>query len=340
MISKIKDEYLEGLKQILKLPDGKEKQESFIALYTRYAKFCYEKNLSTYDRELFMQSDTLFIIESTPFDYEINEEKKNGALAHLEATLERNEVELVEGLSKEEAEILLQCVVQNTRLALAKQEGNVENFMKASLDGACGYAQGLTALSLEELHVPITINNTRFFPDCQIRHAFITCTFPIQEASKTTLKHFLIDTTYRQFFRTIYCNEGRLYNGDSSVKNKTGIDPGYYLMQSQEGQDFSKELLTKGYIELTDENMRLYGFGFSCTSLSLTRTLEEEKRIQSHTAREYQEVIFTRQEALDYEKDDFILEQTNIDLKNPIPSLSQVEFDSKNKQNETHLKEK
>ena len=320
-MNEIREEYLENLKQILLEKDEQKKNEDYQKLYTAYAKFCYSNNLDTYDYDLSEKSASLFVIESTPIDYEMDEKKKKEALEHLKVVLENRKKGLSDRLNEEEVEIILESVIQNARVALANQEDTIEEFFKASLDGCCGFSQALTALPLLDLGVKVTVNNTSTFPDCTQKHAFITAFFPVMEQEKIVEKQYLLDATYRQFFTTQQCNEGALYDGSERFKNNTCIDAGYYVVQSEEGKQFSKELLQKGYVELTDINARIYGYGFSCTSILLSTSKEEEKRIKGHKASEYKEAILTQQEELDYDKEELIEDGINMDLKNSISSI-------------------
>ena len=66
-------------------------------------------------------------------------------------------------------------------------------------------------------------------------------------------KNYLVDCTYRQFFR----------KGDSFIKRIEAIGDrvmsmGTYMMMTEKRQRLAEELLTKGYIEATPENLKEY----------------------------------------------------------------------------------
>lgn len=265
--------------------------EKYLSKKTEYAVFCYENNLPTFSRDLNESLlEQLFIIPSEPIKYSIDEEIKCRAL---------NKIKDSSPLTAEEIQTILESVVQVARNKLEKERGSLEN---NSLSGACGLGQGLTYFPLEKIGVGTTINNISHFPDTRYRHAFLTCFFKTIEDGQPVNKQYLIDTTYRQFFTYERCNESAFYTVDSYSKDETAPDAGYFLTQFEDGREFSKKLLKQGYIELTEENARLYGLGFSCESLSFNNR-ERANTIISHTGEEYLEAINNPilQEEIDYD---------------------------------------
>ena len=315
--------YLNGLYQILDTEYRDYKNEMLKEMYTGYAKFCYYNNLSTYDSKLFEKSESLFIIESEPIDYQIDNQKKNEALARLQSALVNIQNGYPDGISLDDAKLIIESIIQNARVGLCAQEKDSMDFFNSSFGGFCGYAQALTIFPLLELGVKVTANNVSKLPDCSQRHAFATCTFPIKEENQIYEKQFLLDATYRQFFLTINCNEGRFYEGDARFKNQTGADPGYHLCQSEVGILFAEELSRKGYIELTEENARMYGYGFSAQTITLSTVYPEILRISNHTGREYIDAINNKQlqEKLDYDREEFRDWDVNISLFNLIDTI-------------------
>ena len=98
-------------------------------------------------------------------------------------------------------------------------------------------------------------------------HKFGTVTFTEKNNDKIEEKTYLIDTTYRQFFTSIRCNEGRYYTKEENTNKIANPDPGYFI----EDISFAKELITNGYIELTKENSIKYGKPFYLSSLSMNK---------------------------------------------------------------------
>ena len=112
--------------------------------------------------------------------------------------------------------------------------------------GVCGVGQYSSIRPLEKIGLKVTYNNVGQMVDC-VRHAFGTVTFPTVEGDKT----YLIDTTYAQFFKL-----------ERNVENFYDIDPGYYMIQSENTKEFAEQLLNQGYVEATKQNIMKYAYGF------------------------------------------------------------------------------
>ncbi len=322
-IERKKQNYLNMLYNILEMPNGNDKVETFIKLYTSYCKFCYQHKLNTYNLELFTRATMLFIIESRPLEYGIDNTKKQEALYRLEKVLVNRKNGIPDGISIEDANLILATNVQNARICLSNDS---KDFFEDSLAGSCGLSQAITTFPLLELGVKMTINNTSSLPDCECRHAFATCTLPIKHHNQIYERQFLIDATYRQFFLAIECNEGRYFTGDPRFKGKVAPSAGYYVCKTPEGISFATELLKKGYVELTEDNAKIYGNGFSCESIYLSTPINDRKRIINHTGKEYINAINNKnlQESLDYTTDELKKYGYNVSLHNHIGHIKRV----------------
>ncbi len=321
-----KQKYLNMMYKILEMPNVNEKLAMFMNLYISYSKFCYQHEFSTYDAELFSKAKTLFIIESRPVEYVIDNNKKQEALYRLENVLANRKNGVIDGISIEDANLILAANVQNARAGLSNSSIGEIEFFEDSLGGSCGISQAATVFPLLELGVQVTINNVCSLPDCTDRHAFATCTLPIKDGNQIYEKQFLIDVTYRQFFLAIECNEGRYFEGGLQFKDKTSPSAGYYVCKTPEGISFATELLTKGFVELTEANARIYGNGFSCEAIYLSTPIDDKKRIVSHTGKEYINVINDKnlQEDLDYTIEELIGYGYNVSLHNQINNIKKV----------------
>ena len=116
----------------------------------------------------------------------------------------------------------------------------------------------------------------------------------------------LIDTTYRQFFPSLLCNEGRYYTKEENLNIDTAPDPGYFI----EDKQFAKELLGKGYIILNEDTARIYGEAFLKASRTL---LEKEKTIKNINY--YEKILKT---STNYTIPNFELD--GFDLEFPLPT--------------------
>ncbi len=151
-------------------------------------------------------------------------------------------------LSEAEADSLIKWTVHNTRNALeVSYKGSIAD---ESLQGACGLASGVSAFPLEDMGVQCNMPNIGEVRNIKNRHAFLTAGIPVERNGVVEDKHYLVDATYRQF-----CVERDPKNFEDS--------PGHYLSQSQEGYQMGTDLLKNGYVELTEENARLYVEAFN-----------------------------------------------------------------------------
>lgn len=171
---------------------------------------------------------------------------------------------LNKGINKDEAESLLQWVVQNAREALIKE--NDEPLKDADLLGWCGFGQGVTAITLQNMGLaPNILNANPTLNDKTGRHAFLAVEIPIVQSNGNINNiPYLVDTTYRQFFLrnevTTSCGE---YIKDKRFGNRVAPLAGYWLLQMPRGKQFAETILSKGFIELTEENAKLYGDSFT-----------------------------------------------------------------------------
>lgn len=195
-----------------------------------------------------------FILETEPIFKRYND---------LEiATLSLIENKLSEGITKEEAEKLLGWVVQNAREAFV--EDNDEQIENASLQGYCGFGQGITATTLQNMKLmPKILNVNTNLSSKAGRHAFVSIEMPVIQDNGTIKKTpYLIDTTYRQFLlmnEEAFCDT---YINDKKLGDKIPSLPGYWALQNPKGKEFLETILSKGFVELTEENAKIFGDSF------------------------------------------------------------------------------
>ena len=171
-----------------------------------------------------------------------------------------------------------------------------------SLTGACAYSQMLTLIAFIKAGIKNTVNNTSYFTEQGIRHAFGTITFPIEKDGSVIEKQYLVDVTYRQFFTTVRCNEGRYYS--ASIPGEVGPDPGYYMINYYDGKEIARELLKKGYIELTPEVLKKYACSFIAGKLNINNKDQVYQIIKSANVEEFKRIIAEKQEDFDYDDDE------------------------------------
>lgn len=298
----MKERYLQELNDILDITDANLRNKMFQEKYLEYCKFCYFNDISTYDYNLSKRADSTFLLESSPIYFDVDPALLTSAINSFRRVQNSISNGVDDGISVDEASIILKACVNNARSIL---QAYSTDFCNDSLSGSCGFGQALTGIPLSELGVPVTINNASWLPDSDTRHAFITCSFPIFDGDNYYNKEYLVDTTYRQFFLTIMATEANYYDGDRRFKNKCGPASGYYIMQNAEEANVARTLIKNGYIELDENVARIYGSAFSKMRICLSSSKSDIERISSHTGSEYLRTMHEVQEKFDYTKEEF-----------------------------------
>lgn len=240
----------------------------------------------------------------------------------LKRALKQNQTEqaLVSGIEEEEAEMLLQWVVQNAREGLVN--GNdVDVIKNMNLVGYCGLGQGITGFTIQNMGLSPNISNAyETFNGGQ--HAFLTVEIPVKNSNEGVQnKLYLVDTTYRQFFtRDEWTIGNRGYIKDKRFGNKVAPIAGYWAIQMQGGKEFSERLLADGYIELTEENAKIYGDAFYLEDKErkdYTKAPRKEELVTGIDGKTYIERMLDPelQREIDYSPEEF--EGWQINIKTP-----------------------
>lgn len=299
----MKERYLQELNNILDITDTNLRNKMFQEKYLEYRKYCYSNDILSYDYNLSKKANSTFLLESAPIHFDVDPALLASAINSLKRAQNSISSGMNDGINVDEAAIILRACVNNARSVLRAHADT--DFDNNSLSGSCGFGQALTGIPLSELGVPVTINNASGLPDSDVRHAFITCSFPIYDGEKYYNKEYLVDTTYRHFFLTIMSTEANYYDGDRRSKNKCGPQAGYYIMQNPQDINIARTLIKNGYIELDENVARTYGSAFSKMSICLSSSRDDIERVSSHTGSEYCKAMHEVQEELDYTKEEF-----------------------------------
>lgn len=287
--------YVDAIMDIAKSKvDDKEKRNILSGLLAKYYKYCYDNGIENCDSEVYDKGfndlgNYSYIFECRPDIFNVDEAKTLNAVNHLKEALENNR-----GISEEEAKQLLDWSVQKARTILDKD--CYFGIMEDSLEGLCGISQMLTLAPFLEIGAKVTINNAYKFGDKVGNHAFGTVSFPIEKEGRIIEKQYLIDASYRQFFTTARCNYGRYYD----LNKTSGPDAGYYVNRFPNGDVVAKQILEKGYTELTDEALEMYGGSFLMSRLNIN-TKDDSVSINTEILRE---IVNTKQVELDFDKDE------------------------------------
>lgn len=253
----VQKKYRDYILEVAQKPNYPKKVENLDALLVKYCEYCSKHNLELFDMPLQNVLESLYIIDSEPVLEEIEEEKINSAIEHLQEVLEKNKEKITDGITKEEAETILQFVVFNTRqnfINMAHVDLRTHN-----LKGCCKLAQELSMNLFKNLGLAITVNDDTIFTGRSTpTHFFGTVAIPVKEEEFLSIQNYLIDVTYRQFFTLNRCHHGL-----TKVKNAIPPEAGYFVCQSQQGQMIASQILKNGYIKLNKEIAKIYGLGFA-----------------------------------------------------------------------------
>ena len=261
-----------------------EKHQLLSTLWTKYYKLSEKLNIkldNAYNLYLLGENES-YIIYQEPERKAIDKDLLEEAINHYKNIKNNN---TNEGLTLEEIKILLDYVVEYAR---SKFESLGINLKISSLNGLCELGQNLTIMSLEKLGLKVTKNSADVCFNYPFNHVFGTVTFPYQDHDKVVDKTYLIDSTYRQFFTTVRCNEGRYYTEEENTGLKVAPDPGYFVTD----KDFAKALMRDGYIELTKENAKKYGEAFYKASIPL----KEISKLNIEDKKDYYMLILSNDE--------------------------------------------
>lgn len=236
----------------------------------------------------------VYLIDQRPERFEIDDELINS-------------IDINEGLSYEQAIELLKWTSNNTRDNLSKSGTGYDDdvYNNASLEGACGFSQFSTLYPLKEVGLKVTVNNIRAINSGP--HAYGTVTIPIREGDEIIDKNFIIDCTYRQFF-TIPDNVVSRY-----LSNDCSPEAAFFINQDSKNVEFSKELLRNGFIEATNENLKMYLKPFYATKLSIDKI---DKLDEEFAKLDIDDIINNRQEEFDYTYEEFCQWGLNLDINN------------------------
>lgn len=239
-----------------------EKYEKVSMLWTRYYQLSSKLGVyldSAYHLYLVCENECYKIYQE-PVMKEIDKSKVWIVVNHLKDVLEHQRLGIMDGLSRDEVKMLLDFVVGHTRASFEMLGIDIKT---NSLNGFCELGQILSIHPFENLGLKVTKNKASDAFDYPFHHVFGTVSFPILENGVVLEERYLIDTTYRQFFSSVRCNEGRYYAKEENTGMIANPDPGYFVRN----RDFAKDLMRDGYVILNLENAYQYGEGFYLASL-------------------------------------------------------------------------
>ncbi len=268
-----KDELKEILHDIMNVYNTVKNNDSRHQMVSKLWTLYYRKSKQAdiilpeaYNLYLMTENES-YIIDQSPSEEEPDYEKCRYIFNKLRAIQDPKQHK--EGLTEKEVHTILQFIIYNTRMYFQKLGANLSN---GSLNGFCELGQILTLRFFGDLGFQVTKNQAEQCFKYPYNHAFGTVTFPVIKHGKIINQSYLIDTTYRQFFATNRCNEGRYDTVEENTGLSTAPDPGYFVKD----KEFAKELLYNGYIRLDSVTAKKYGEPFYMASLKKEEAMEKK----------------------------------------------------------------
>lgn len=158
-----------------------------------------------------------------------------------------------ESLSEEEIYYFLNYVVYKTRFMLSSiKNKDIDNY---SYDFMCDTAQSIIGRYFDKLNIDYKpVETQKAITSDVLGHSFLIADFVLNDE----VKSFIIDPTFNQFFDIDKCKESefKIING---VVIKTPYLGFFALKNDEDSQSVIKDLLKFGYMELNEENAKIYG---------------------------------------------------------------------------------
>ncbi|MDD2378220.1 MAG: hypothetical protein PHD10_04500 [Bacilli bacterium] len=156
------------------------------------------------------------------------------------------ESRLNNGITVEDAELLLDFVVSETRAIIAKN---------AKVSNISHLAQYVSYLLLKKMRLTVYPFNIKNALECsKIDHTVLSVKILINGMSYNT---YIVDPTFRRF-----CLEENCRVECFNKEEKLTPDPGYFLNMTDKGRVLANYLIINGYFLLNEENAKTYGDSF------------------------------------------------------------------------------
>lgn len=250
-----------------------EKFREVSELWTKYYQLGDELGiqLDLAYRLYLMCENECYKIYQEPVMKGVDIEEVVSSVDHLRQVLENRKQGIQDGITRKEAKLLLDYVVNHVRNSFGLLGIDIQT---NSLNGFCELGQALSIMPFENIGLRVTKNKASEAFGYSFNHAFGTVWFPILENNQIEDVGYLVDTTYRQFFSSVRCNEGRYYAREENTGMIANPDPGYFVYDEQ----FAKTLMRDGYILFDSDTAYKYGEGFYLSSLGINDRKEKEGR--------------------------------------------------------------
>lgn len=182
-------------------------------------------------------------------------------------------------LTDDQIELVLNTIVQNGREFLSKENNIVRDSL---LDFCIKTSRFLTGTFNK--YVDIYTLRTDNIYDSSFGHEFNVVQLLHIDGS---IKQYIVDITYRQFFLLSKCNENRIYH-----IFRNDVSPGFFFKDEM----IARELLTKGFIEINETTAKIYGDSFILATLTRENIKCENFKLEEsvdYSKKEYVKCLMT-----------------------------------------------
>lgn len=152
--------------------------------------------------------------------------------------------------SEEDCKRMVECIVYQTRANLNERDDvKTSNLAKKCIDASYVVGKICEQLGVSQRRFQCSENL-----DYAVFHCFNVVDFELPSGE---MKMYLVDCTYRQFFTYAFNFLERI-----GMPLNSGADIGCYMMMDDSRKRMAEELLTKGYVEFSPQNIKHYFDGF------------------------------------------------------------------------------
>lgn len=237
--------------------------------------------------EMTSQEDYIFS-ETIPYNPEFDFEELKAIQGKIE---DYTSGRSAEGLTPHEAEVFLDWVTFNARSYATREIP--ESALTASLQGQCAPTQAINYKLLSRMGLDVRTFNTskcigeipmtqediervqKGWDSTAVRHSVSLVNIPIIDNNgNTNLRKFMLDPTFRQFCQKQNCNYNKFFDQVALQYGRVAPHPGFFMQAenlrqmgvneetAQKSELLCKEIISKGYFYLNEENAKLYGDAF------------------------------------------------------------------------------
>lgn len=145
-----------------------------------------------------------------------------------------------------------------TYMARINITNDLDDILESSFAGRCSIAQYYLSKLCEKFSFPYVTFNVGDILGCEPIHALTRVDIPTRLNGKESFRSFILDPTFRQFCLTEENRYDRYNEEPRWGVRKSTPHPGYFFNLTEDGKVFANNLISKGYFEDNDTNLKQY----------------------------------------------------------------------------------